>query len=92
MYDDEGPFTIPDVDMKFRGQRLDRAEAHPAKKRSSETIADKREAENGGERRRKKWRRRRMEDHFEYIVEAVRIVRPEGTRQLNVSLQPALRM
>lgn len=24
-----------------------------------------------------------VEDHFEYIVEAVRIVRPEGTRQLN---------
>lgn len=25
-----------------------------------------------------------VEDHFEYIVEAVRIVRLEGTRQLNV--------
>jgi len=75
--------------MKFHGQRLDRTEAHPAKKRNSETIADRRKAEHRRKGRRKRRRRRgrrrmRMEDHFEYIVEAVRIVRPEGTRQLNV--------
>jgi len=47
-------FTIPGIDMKFRGQRLDRAH-HPAKKRKNEkkkkergreeSIADRKEAE-----------------------------------------------
>lgn len=66
---------------------------HPAKKgkKTRETIADRKEAERrrkeekevgkGGEGGGGGWR---MEDHFEYIVEAVRIVPPEGTRQLNV--------
>jgi len=49
------------------------------RERERESIADRKEAENVG-----RWRRRRLEHHFEYIVEAVRIVSPEGTRQLNV--------
>lgn len=59
---------------------------HPAKKKARETIADRKEAvERRRKRRRRRGRknetkRRRMEDHFEYIVEAVRIVPPEGTR------------
>jgi ribosome-binding protein aMBF1 (putative translation factor) len=64
---------------------LDRAEVYPAKKKKTSarpSRSDRREAEQ--RRGRRRWRRRRMEDHFEYIVEAVRIVLPEGTRQLNV--------
>lgn len=73
MYDDEGRSPSPASIWNSVGS--DWTELHPA--RRGEEGVDKR-ARGGREATKEE------EDHFEYIVEAVRIVRPEGTRQLNV--------
>lgn len=80
--------------MKFCGQRLDRAEAHPAKKRSSETIADRREAERGGEKEEEEEEVEEEEDGRSFrIYRRSRSNRTaRGHAAAECSLQPALRM
>lgn len=64
----------------------DWTELHPA--RRAKRVARRRQAggrQNGAKEKKKEEEEEVVEDHFEYIVEAVRIVRgPQGTRQLNV--------
>lgn len=87
------PFTIVGVDMKFRGQRLDRAEeAHPAKKktkkqkkrgtRATQTAGGREEGTNDGKRK-----GREGEDGTSFRIyrrSCSRIVPLAGTRQLDI--------